>query len=150
MRSAAADGEGYSLVPVNPNLNPDPNNPLNWRASAAIGGSPGADDPPSNIPAVWITEVLTHTDLPQVDSIELYNPGTNTADISFWFLTDNLSDPAKFQIPPGTTLAPKSYRVFTEANFNQNPGAATKILVQAILAIAFAEAIVFYAIFLVK
>ena len=32
----------------------------------------------------------------------------------------------------------------------RNPGAATPILVQAILAIAFAEAIVFYAIFLVK
>ena len=32
----------------------------------------------------------------------------------------------------------------------RNPGAATKILVQAILATAFAEAIVFYAIFLVK
>jgi F-type H+-transporting ATPase subunit c len=32
----------------------------------------------------------------------------------------------------------------------RNPGAATKILVQAILAIAFAEAIVFYSIFLVK
>ncbi len=31
----------------------------------------------------------------------------------------------------------------------RNPGAATKILVQAILAIAFAEAIVFYALFLV-
>jgi F-type H+-transporting ATPase subunit c len=32
----------------------------------------------------------------------------------------------------------------------RNPGAATKILVQSILAIAFAEAIVFYALFLVK
>lgn len=32
----------------------------------------------------------------------------------------------------------------------RNPVAATKILVQAILAIAFAEAIVFYALFLVK
>jgi F-type H+-transporting ATPase subunit c len=32
----------------------------------------------------------------------------------------------------------------------RNPGAATPILVQAILAIAFVEAIVFYAIFLVK
>jgi F-type H+-transporting ATPase subunit c len=31
-----------------------------------------------------------------------------------------------------------------------NPGASTKILVQAILAIAFAEAIVFYALFLVR
>jgi F-type H+-transporting ATPase subunit c len=32
----------------------------------------------------------------------------------------------------------------------RNPGAATKILVQSILAIAFGEAIVFYAIFLVR
>ena len=32
----------------------------------------------------------------------------------------------------------------------RNPGAATKILVQSILAIAFAEAIVFYALFLVR
>ena len=32
----------------------------------------------------------------------------------------------------------------------RNPGAATKVLVQSILAIAFAEAIVFYAIFLVR
>lgn len=32
----------------------------------------------------------------------------------------------------------------------RNPGASTKILVQSILAIAFAEAIVFYAVFLVR
>lgn len=32
----------------------------------------------------------------------------------------------------------------------RNPGASTKILVQSILSIAFAEAIVFYALFLVK
>lgn len=32
----------------------------------------------------------------------------------------------------------------------RNPGASTKVLVQSILAIAFAEAIVFYALFLAK
>lgn len=32
----------------------------------------------------------------------------------------------------------------------RNPGASTKIMVQSILAIAFAEAIVFYALFLVR
>ena len=32
----------------------------------------------------------------------------------------------------------------------RNPGASTKIMVQSILAIAFAEAIVFYALFLAK
>jgi F-type H+-transporting ATPase subunit c len=32
----------------------------------------------------------------------------------------------------------------------RNPGGATKVLIQSILAIAFAEAIVFYAVFLVR
>jgi F-type H+-transporting ATPase subunit c len=32
----------------------------------------------------------------------------------------------------------------------RNPGSATKVMVQSILAIAFAEAIVFYALFLVR
>ncbi|HWE26128.1 MAG TPA: ATP synthase F0 subunit C [Myxococcales bacterium] len=32
----------------------------------------------------------------------------------------------------------------------RNPGAATKVMVQSILAIAFAEAIVFYALFLLR
>jgi F-type H+-transporting ATPase subunit c len=32
----------------------------------------------------------------------------------------------------------------------RNPGASTKILIQSILAIAFAEAIVFYTLFLVR
>jgi F-type H+-transporting ATPase subunit c len=32
----------------------------------------------------------------------------------------------------------------------RNPGSATQVMVQSILAIAFAEAIVFYALFLVK
>jgi len=36
------------------------------------------------------------------------------------------------------------------AAVGRNPGAATKILVQSILAIAFAEAIVFYTLFLVR
>ena len=36
------------------------------------------------------------------------------------------------------------------AAVGRNPGASTKVLVQSILSIAFAEAIVFYALFLVK
>ncbi len=40
-----ADGDGYSLVLINPRSNPDLNNPLSWRASAvAPGGSPGGTD----------------------------------------------------------------------------------------------------------
>ena len=40
----SADGEGYSLVFANPGLNPDYNNPANWRASKKINGNPGGND----------------------------------------------------------------------------------------------------------
>ncbi len=39
---------------------------------------------------------------------------------------------------------------FAVVAVGRNPGAATKVLVQSVLAIAFAEALVFYVIFLVK
>ncbi len=41
---AAADGSGPSLVLIAPQTNPDHSNGLNWRASTAAGGNPGADD----------------------------------------------------------------------------------------------------------
>ena len=116
-----ADGYDFSLVPVNPNLNPDYNDPVNWRASSHLGGSPGADDPAVTLPPVLINEVLTHSET-GVDFIELFNPTTNTVDVGGWFLTDDLAMPKKFRIPNGTSLAPLGYVVFTETNFNPMPG----------------------------
>jgi hypothetical protein len=40
----AADGDGMSLVLINPPGNPDHNDPLNWRASLEAGGVPGGSD----------------------------------------------------------------------------------------------------------
>ncbi|PYM14579.1 MAG: hypothetical protein DME18_06385 [Verrucomicrobia bacterium] len=120
----SADGAGFSLVPVNPNLNPDPDNPLNWRASTVIGGSPAADDPSSNIPRVLISEALTHTDPPQLDSIELYNPNSTNVDISYWYLSDQRVVPQKFRVPANDTrarIAPGGYVVFTENDWNADP-----------------------------
>ncbi|MEW6158718.1 MAG: lamin tail domain-containing protein, partial [Verrucomicrobiota bacterium] len=118
----AADGNGFSIVPVNPNLNPDPANPVHWRASAAIGGSPGRDDISANTGIVWINEVLTHTDPPQIDAIELFNPTTSTVDISHWYLTDSRLNPKKYRIPATTRLGPGEFKVFTEVDFNPTPG----------------------------
>ena len=39
-----ADGTGPSLVLVAPSLNPDPSDPLNWRASRSPNGSPATSD----------------------------------------------------------------------------------------------------------
>ena len=120
---ATADGQGFSLVPVNLNSNPNPSDPVNWRASTRVGGSPGADDPPPNLNGyAVVNEVLTHTDLPAADAIELFNPGTNEVDLGGWFLTDSRIEPKKFRIPDGVKLKPGEYVVFDETQFNAAPG----------------------------
>ena len=50
----------------------------------------------------------------------------------------------------GAALAVGLIGIKASEAVGRNPGAATPILVQSILAIAFAEAIVFYALFLVQ
>jgi hypothetical protein len=118
----APDGQGFSLVPVSPNTNPDPSNSANWRASAAVFGSPGADDPGVAIPRVLVNEVLTHSEPPLVDSIELFNPNAVPVNVSGWFLSDDPSIPKKFTIPGGHDHSRGGYVVFNESHFNPTPG----------------------------
>ncbi len=117
----AADGYGFSLVPRDPTASPNSDDGARWRASSAPGGSPGADDPPPAIPAVLINEILSHTDPPSVDAVELFNPASTPADIGGWFLSDDRDVPRKFRIPEGTALAPGSFRVYSETEFNPAP-----------------------------
>ena len=120
------DGLGFSLVIV------DEDAPWytwgdkgSWRGSGAVDGSPGADDAAPDITPILINELLTHTDLPQVDAIELFNPTAGDVNIGGWFISDDLKTPKKFRIPNGTTIPAGGYRVFTEADFNPTPGAGT-------------------------
>jgi F-type H+-transporting ATPase subunit c len=50
----------------------------------------------------------------------------------------------------GATISVGLIGMAASAAVGRNPGASTKILVQSILAIAFAEAVVFYALFLAQ
>lgn len=118
------DDFGFSLVPTNPNANPDPGNPANWRASTFPGGSPGADDPAPLVAPVLVNEVLSHSET-GVDFIELFNPNSATVDIGGWFLTDGAGAPTKYRIPDGTFIAGLSYLVFDESDFNPTPGTNT-------------------------
>jgi hypothetical protein len=78
------------------------------RAQAEPGSAPAAPAP------VVITEVLAHTDPPDVDFVELHNPGDRQADIGGWFLTDDAGQPRRYRIPAGTVMPPHGYRVFTQ------------------------------------
>ena len=80
---------------------------------------PGA--PPTLAPGVVINEVLTHTDEPATDAIELLNTSSDVLSIGGWYLSDSSQDLFKFEIPPGTTLAPGDYIVFDETHFNPDP-----------------------------
>lgn len=112
-----ADGLGYSLVPLSTSPGFDLTDARNWRASACKNGSPGRADPS----VVYVNEVLTHTDPPQQDAIELFNPGLSPVDISGWYLTDDKSTPAKFRIPDGTVIEAKGYLVFYHSDFSAAP-----------------------------
>ena len=116
------DNHGFSLVPVNAASSLDTSRVDEWRASTAVGGSPGADDPAPAIAPIRINEVLAHTDLPAVDAIELFNPTAVPVNLGGWFLTDDPAVPKKFRIAEGTNIAAGGYVVFTEALFNATPG----------------------------
>lgn len=64
---------------------------------------------------VCINEFLTTSRSGGVDDwVELYNRGTSTADISGWYLTDELAQPTKYRFPPGTTIPPGGFLVVNE------------------------------------
>jgi hypothetical protein len=93
--------------------------------SANIEPFPGTPTPgASNLRAITdivISEVLTHTDVPLEDAIELQNVSHGAVDISGWWISDSQNDPKKFRVPDGTVLQPGGFVVFYENQFNPLP-----------------------------
>ena len=73
------------------------------------------------IPNVVINEVLTHSDPPLEDAIELRNTSAIAVNIGGWYLSDARTSLRKFRIPNGTTIPANGFRVFYETNFNPIP-----------------------------
>lgn len=113
---AAADGCGYSLV-FDPGTASTPDEPTAWQRSTDVGGSPGAADPPLVAVPVRINEALTHTDPPQQDAVELYNPTGDRVDVGGWYLTDDPAQVRRFRIPECTWIEASGYLVLTEEQF---------------------------------
>lgn len=115
---SSPDGIGFSLVPETSDPNADWDDGSNWRASSAIHGSPGADDPNSNILKVFVNEILTNSAQPDMDAIELYNPNSVPVDIGGWFLSDDRDEPAKWIIPEGISVPANGYYTFYEGHYS--------------------------------
>lgn len=114
-----ADGFGFSLVLRNEATSPEQIGTADqWRLSAAVGGSPGAaDGTPATLPGILVNEVLTHTDPPLLDTVELFNPGAVTANISGWWLTDDYREPKKYRLPTSSSIEAGKHLLITEEQF---------------------------------
>ena len=112
-RPAVADGRGHSLVAMTPEASGDAATSSYWRASTAIGGSPGVDDP---LPVV-INEVVVDPGAGLYSAIELHNPNSRDVDVGGWMLTTGPIDargnrvglPGGMRIADGTQIPANGY-----------------------------------------
>jgi hypothetical protein len=120
------DGAGHSLVLRRPSYGE--NDPRAWAASDLVGGSPGRADGYSNEPlrGVVINEILAHTDLPELDSIELFNPGTQSVNLNGCILTDD-PDTNRYVIG-SVTIPARGFVYFTETQLGYRLDAAGETL----------------------
>jgi hypothetical protein len=63
---------------------------------------------------IVVSEVLTHTDPPWEDAIELQNISESPVDVSKWWISNRKDNFNKFQIAAGTVIQPGSFKVFYE------------------------------------
>ncbi len=110
-----ADGGGSSLQLEEGET--DINSSGSWDASERYGGAPGGMERFSGVNVV-INEVLTHTDAPFQDAIELKNTGSEPVDLSGWLLSDNDDELDRYVIPDGVVISPNGYAVFYEQAIN--------------------------------
>ena len=122
---AAADGGGHSLEIIDVNGNPD--DPANWRASAQTGGSPGAANPEVPPAVVRLNEIMAEN-VSAVkngdaypDWIELHNGGDSAVNLAGWSLSDD-ADPRKYVFPPGVNLLAGGYLVVWADDLTDAPG----------------------------
>jgi Lamin Tail Domain len=55
------------------------------------------------------------------DWIEIYNDSSASINLSGYYLTDNLNNPTKWQIPDGTSIPPKGFLLFWADGFDDSP-----------------------------
>ncbi len=67
---------------------------------------------------IVINELLSHTDPPLEDAVEIYNLGTSAVDIGGWYLSNTGENPTKFLVPANTVIAAGGFHVFYQNQFD--------------------------------
>lgn len=74
------------------------------------------------VPGLVINEILTHTDSPLEDAVELFNSTASPIDISGWYLSDSKGDLKRYHIPDGTIVPAGGFKVFYQYQFGPADG----------------------------
>ncbi|HEX2972152.1 MAG TPA: lamin tail domain-containing protein, partial [Tepidisphaeraceae bacterium] len=112
---STTNGDGDSMVIVDVNADVSAWGQANgWRASSIEGGTPGAAEISLANDSVVVNEVLSHTDQLAGDWVEFYNTTDSAIDISGWWLSDDASNPTKYQIQPGTIIPANGFVLFCQ------------------------------------
>ncbi len=67
-----------------------------------------------------INELLSHTDPPLEDAVEIFNRSASSVNIGGWYLSDDEFNLAKFLVPANTVVTGGGFKVFYEYQFNSN------------------------------
>jgi hypothetical protein len=89
------------------------------RESRSLLGSPGTAEPSTvDVPNIVLNELLTNPPAPELARLEIFNPTSQDADLSGWFVTDDLGAPEKFRLPDDTVVRAGGFAVFTESDLS--------------------------------
>jgi hypothetical protein len=69
---------------------------------------------------VVINELLSHTDIPLEDAVEIHNLNSSAVNIGGWYLSNSGEDPKKYVVSSNTVLAAGGFRVFYQYQFGTN------------------------------
>lgn len=125
-----ADGDGYSLVLINPFSLPIHNNPANWRCSIQINGNPGSSDalaeftgdPNSDNDADGLQALLEHflgssdidpksgSDLYSHSTVTMITDNTSTEHLTITFRRKLGTDDLKHQVEVSTDLTEEGWQ----------------------------------------
>ena len=136
-----ADGDGSTLELVD-SLG-DLNAGANWVASSNVGGSPGTTSVLGSS-TVLINELLTNSNEPVVDQIELYNSGP-ALDLSGWSLTDDPDRFDRYVFADGMTIEADGYLVLSQdqLGFGFKGQEADSLFLMTAGALSFADSVTF-------
>lgn len=107
----------------------------------ACSGDPSGDDgkpdddavdtgnPSDELPKIWVNEVMTSNATGVQDEVgafpdwlELYNPNDAAVDLSGWWLTEDVDDPFKWQLPEDTSIEGGGYLlIFADDDTEEGP-----------------------------